>query len=389
MIHLSLERIEKILKVLGDPEKRLPPVFHVAGTNGKGSTLAFLKSILEEAGYTVHRYTSPHLVDLTERFEVRGSPVSMQQLGEILENIHLLAKQYDIHLTPFEELTAAAFELFAREPADVLLLEVGLGGRLDATNVIETPLVSIVTAIDFDHQEYLGSTLEKIAFEKAGIFKEGCPVVIAPQRPSVEKVFQEIAALKNCPLWQFQEPFPQSCELGLYGEHQRLNAQTALTALKAQDYFVISDKAIKNGLLKARWRGRLDHFTDLFPYTLWIDGAHNEAGFKTLEVFFTSHPVERPLTAIVGIRKDKNAFQMLSHLKTFVDQAFFVPLEEGGYCPKDLLEIGASIGLQSCVWENFLTALAQIKEGTVLLTGSLYLVGEFYRKLLNKHQISK
>lgn len=279
-IDLSLDRVQRLLAALGHPEKKLPPVIHVAGTNGKGSTIAFLRAILEAAGLRVHTYTSPHLVRFNERFRLgevgEGKLVSDAELTAALEECERANGGEPI--TVFEITTAAGILLFSRHLADVLLLEVGLGGRLDATNVIDAPLVSIITPISIDHTDFLGDTLEKIAAEKAGIFKHNVPAIIAAQNRDVLTVLERQAARLNAPKKIAGEDWTATEERGrlvyqddnglldlpapkLYGRHQFENAGLAIAALRALPQFKISPAAFEAGMVKAEWPARLQRLS--------------------------------------------------------------------------------------------------------------------------------
>lgn len=298
-IVLGLERVEALLAKLGNPHLQLPPVIHVAGTNGKGSTIAFMRAMLEAGSKRVHVFTSPHLIHFNERIRIAGRLVTDAELLSVFKNIaHVNG---DAPITYFEMTTVAAFVLFARTLADVLLLEVGLGGRLDATNVI-TPAVSVITRISFDHTHLLGDTLEKIAGEKAGIVKSNIPVVLAYQADeNVKNVIRMRAAELNAPLHEYgknstaqelsdgflynQIKYPPPA---LLGAHQILNAANAITAVRL---FMpeISDAAVAAGLQNVEWPGRLQHITSgalagMLPanWQLWYDGAHNDSGAESL-----------------------------------------------------------------------------------------------------------
>ena len=275
-IDLSLDRVQRLLAALSHPERKLPPVIHVAGTNGKGSTIAFLRAILEAAGKRVHAYTSPHLVRFNERFRIgksgEGKLVSDEELIAAMEECELANAGAPI--TVFEITTAAGLILFARHPADVLLMEVGLGGRLDATNVIDNPLATIITRVSVDHTDFLGDSLEKIATEKAGILKRGVPAVIASQHREVLAVIERQAAKLTAPLKIAGEDWTATEERGrlvyqdetglldlpppkLFGRHQFENAGLAIAALRTINQFGIPPAAYEGGMIKADWPARL------------------------------------------------------------------------------------------------------------------------------------
>src|SRR5512139_1927801 len=333
-IDLSLDRVQRLLAALGHPEKKLPPVIHVAGTNGKGSTIAFLRAILEAAGLRVHVYTSPHLVRFNERFRLggrgEGKLVSDEELSATLEECERVNAGAPI--TVFEITTAVGLKLFARHPADVLLMEVGLGGRLDATNVIDTPLASIITRISLDHMDFLGDSLEKIATEKAGILKRGVPVIIAAQNRDVLSVIERQAARLAAPLKIAGEDWTATEERGrlvyqdeaglldlpppkLYGRHQFENAGLAIAALRAINQFGIPPAAFEAGMTKADWPARLQRLSqgrlvELAPpgSELWLDGGHNSDGGRAIAVALADleERVSRPLVLIVGMLSSKD-----------------------------------------------------------------------------------
>src|SRR5882757_8692195 len=329
-IDLSLDRVQRLLAALDHPERKLPPVIHVAGTNGKGSTLAFLRAILEAAGLRVHAYTSPHLVRFNERFRLGGELVSDAELTAALEECERANAGEPI--TVFEITTAAGMLLFARHPADVLLLEVGLGGRLDATNVIDNPIATIVTPISIDHTDFLGDTLEKIAAEKAGIFKRDVPAIIAAQSRDVLSVLERQAARLKAPIKIAGENWTATEERGrlvyqddnglldlpapkLHGRHQFENAGLAIAALRAVPRFKISPAAFEAGMVKADWPARLQRLSagrlvNLIPAgsELWLDGGHNPDGGRAIAAALADleERVSRPLVLIVGMMATKD-----------------------------------------------------------------------------------
>ena len=272
VIDLSLDRMVQLLAALGNPQDRLPPVVHVAGTNGKGSLLAYLKAMMEAGGYAVHRYTSPHLVRFNERIEIGGSAISDAQLLPVLERVAQAAESHPV--TFFEATTAAAFLAFSQFPADVLLLETGLGGRLDATNVIFKPLLTAITPISMDHTEYLGNTLAQIAAEKAGILKDGVPCVTGPQPAEAQAVIASKAAHWHAPLLSYGDNWSvahqkdvllyrsDQSELifpmpSLPGAHQIYNAGTAIACMQALKDFSVPPEKMGQAIAGAFWPARL------------------------------------------------------------------------------------------------------------------------------------
>ena len=267
-IDLTLNRILKVLKLLDNPHLKIPPVIHVAGTNGKGSTIAFLNEILKGEGKSVHVYTSPHLIRVNERIVVAEHPISDEELS------HFQSKIQGLGLSYFEELTCIAFLAFTASPADYVLLEVGLGGRLDATNVVD-PVVSVITSISLDHQDHLGNTIDQIAQEKAGIIKPGKPVVLAHQNDkSVEAIMANISDTLGSLV--VRSEVISDVDLGLAGDHQYENAATALTVAK----LVLGDGDYSHHLKNAKWPGRLQQLCA--SPDIWVDGAHNRDGVHKL-----------------------------------------------------------------------------------------------------------
>ena len=272
------------MTALGNPEKSLPPIIHVAGTNGKGSTIAFMKGILEASGLCVHTYTSPHLISFTERITLNGRPISKSLFQNYLHHIKTINNAAP--LTLFETLTATAFMAFQDHPAHVILLETGIGGRLDATNVIPPPAVCVISSLSYDHQNYLGESLEEIAREKAGIIKPGSKVVIAPQEHYflIDQVL--IPRIKDIGAIKMSLHAPLEVELGLKGLYQIQNAQAALTAVCALLGTSPSEKHLSEGLAKAHWPGRMEKISN--NPEIWLEGAHNEGGFHWL-----SHQIDQ------------------------------------------------------------------------------------------------
>lgn len=415
-IDLSLERIQRLLAALGDPQKRLPPTIHVAGTNGKGSTIAFMRAILEAAGLGVHVYTSPHLVAFRERIRlaaqaqtgefVGGQLVSDEALAGVLTAIEQANAGAEI--TFFEATTAAALKLFADHPADALLLEVGLGGRFDATNVIDRPVCSVITPISIDHVEFLGDSLDKIAFEKAGIIKSGAPVVISAQADEALAVLEREAARRRAPIAIYGQDFLCRAERGrmvyedsnglldlplprLSGRHQLVNAGTAIAALRQ----VLPDlplAAFEQGVVRADWPGRLQNLskgrlTLLAPAgaELWLDGGHNEAGGRVLAEAMADleERAPRPLTLLYGGLKTKDAAGFLSHFVGLASEVFAVPVhgDQAGRAPEEVAAIARGLGLKAEAGAGAEQVLADLaRRGDppprILIAGSLYLVGE-------------
>ena len=414
LIDLSLDRIRGLLARMHHPERRLPPVIHVAGTNGKGSTIAFMRSILESAGLRVHVYTSPHLVRFHERIRLGGMRggrfVSEERLAEALLRAEALNAGDPI--TVFEITTAAALDIFADTPADVLLLEVGLGGRADATNVIDGPACAVVTPIGLDHAEHLGHTLAGIAREKAGIMKRGCPVVIAPQdQVEADDALREAAESAGArPILVGTQDFSVHAEGGrlvyqdetglmdlpaprLTGRHQFTNAGTAIAALKASGFGDLEPKVFESGIANAEWPGRLQllsrgRLTLLLPEgaELWLDGGHNRDGGRAVAAAMADleERSPAPLVLVAAMLATKDAEGYLGEFKGLARELIAVPLaSQMAARPADeLASIASRAGLRSTVVAGIEAALDEISETTferpprVLICGSLYLAGE-------------
>jgi dihydrofolate synthase / folylpolyglutamate synthase len=415
-IDLSLDRVQRLLAALDHPERKLPPVIHVAGTNGKGSTIAFLRAILEAAGKRVHVYTSPHLVRLNERYRLgetgEGVLVSDEELSATLEECERVNAGAPI--TVFEITTAVGLKLFARYPADVLLMEVGLGGRLDATNVVDHPIATIITRIAIDHTDFLGDTLDKIAAEKAGILKRGTPAIVAAQQRDALAAIEREAAKLNVPLKIAGEDWTATEERGrlvyqdeaglldlpapkLCGRHQFENAGLAIAALRAIKPFKISPAAFENGMVKADWPARLQRLAagrlvELAPAgsELWLDGGHNPDGGRAIAVALADleERVSRPLVLIVGMLASKNYAGFLSNFTGLARRMIAVPVPgaEQGLAPETLVDAARVIGLSASGRYSLPDALEAVRKldldppPRILITGSLYLAGEVLRE---------
>jgi dihydrofolate synthase / folylpolyglutamate synthase len=385
LIDLSLDRMIGLLAKFGNPHLSLPPTFHVAGTNGKGSTCAHLRSFLEAAGKSVHVYSSPHLVKFNERFRVNGKLIDDARLADVLEEVERVNGNSPI--TQFEITTIAGFLLFSSNPADYLILEVGLGGRLDATNVIERPLCSIITPISIDHQDYLGETLALIAAEKAGIIKRNTPVIIAPQGPEVVKVLEN-ASRRAKPFIAGQD-FHIKSEHGrliyqdeaglldlppsaLHGDHQFVNAGVAIAALRRVGIDVPYEKGLKN----VTWAARMQHLGN----DIWLDGGHNEAGGRVLSQAL-SQMSPKPLTMILGMINTKNPRDFLVHFKALNPHIYCIPFDYPAALSPDITHKAAlEFGFTSEIAPSFQTAM-QKTHNRVIICGSLYLAGEVLREL--------
>jgi dihydrofolate synthase/folylpolyglutamate synthase len=399
LIDLSLGRMEALLAKLGHPERRLPPVIHVAGTNGKGSTCAFLRAIGEAAGQRVHVYTSPHLVRFHERIRLAGAYVTDEALTATLEEVE--AVNAGAPITVFEVTTAAAFVLFSRVPADLLVLEVGLGGRLDATNVVPRPAASAITSISMDHMDFLGDTIGKIAAEKAGIMRAGVPCATGAQAPEALAVISATAAERGAKLLRrgqdwFCETTPEGLRYrdargalslpppGLIGPHQADNAGIAIAALRAARLPWLSDAAIAEGIAKASWPARLQRLEGrlaaLLPpgFSLWLDGGHNAGAGQALAQHVTQWR-DQPLHLVIGMKQGKASAEFLRPLLPFATSIHAVA-EAGQHLAMSVADIiGASGGVAEpgpTVAEALGKIAAHAKPGRVLIAGSLYLAGE-------------
>ena len=369
---LGLERITALLATLGNPHHRLPPVFHVAGTNGKGSTCAFLRAILEAAGQTVHVYTSPHLVRFNERIRVAGKLITDEDLAPLLAEVLNRAEAYDIGPSFFEATTAAAFLAFSRTPADACIVEVGLGGRLDATNVIARPAVCGIAQIGIDHQAFLGDTIEEIAGEKAGIAKRDVPLVLLDQSAApLQRILDVAAAAGALVLLEGRDwALDSSLTPALPGAHQLRNANLAARMLGV---FGVDDRFIRQGIMTATWPARLQRLTD-GPLTqgkaVWIDGAHNPQGAQALAAHLRDHPMH----LILGILANKDAAGIVGLLAPHALSLTFVAVpDHDSHNPHAL---AAACGGNAAV--SLRKALAPL-DGEILIAGSLYLAGEALR----------
>jgi dihydrofolate synthase / folylpolyglutamate synthase len=412
-IDLSLQRIERLLGKLGNPQLRLPPVIHVAGTNGKGSVIAYLKAMLEAAGRRVHVYTSPHLVRFHERIELAGPDGKSAPIGEA-ELVAYLTQAEQINagevVTFFEITTAAAFLAFAEHPADALLLEVGLGGRLDATNVVPRPALSIITPISLDHTEWLGQTLPQIAREKAGILKRDVTAVLAQQPFEVLDAISSCAEAIAAPLtvWgRDYEAFEQRGRLvfqsarqlldlplpALLGQHQIVNAGTAIAAAQHLSALGLAEpRTIERGLLDVRWQARMQRLTSgplaesiLQGSELWLDGGHNPAGgaaiAQTLAELEERAP--KPVALVLGMLDSKDAEGFLAPFAGLVRHVRTVPVA-GSEAARDtaaLAALAAGLGLAAAPAADVASAVRELAAAEaspirILICGSLYLAGQ-------------
>ena len=402
VIDLTLDRVHRLLGLLGHPEAAIPPAIHIAGTNGKGSTQAMIRAGLEQAGQSVHAYTSPHLARFHERIRLAGQLISEPALTALLDEA--VQKNGPDEITFFEITTCAAFLAFARTPADWTLLEVGLGGRLDATNVI-TPRLSIITPVSLDHEAFLGDTVAKIAAEKAGIIKRGIPVIVGPQHPDGLEVIESTAARLGAPIlaygqhWQvweergrliFQDenglldlPLPN-----LPGPHQIQNAGAALMALR---HLGKDGAACEAAVTRAEWPARMQRLrhgplVHLAPgVELWLDGGHNPAGGEAVAATLARMPA-RPTHLICGMLNTKDVTGYMRPLAPQVTQLHAVSIPgEKNTLPADATRDAAlSAGIPATTAASVAEALDRISatspDARVLICGSLYLAGSILRE---------
>ncbi len=398
-IDLSLERMRVLCAALGEPQHRLPPVVHVAGTNGKGSTVAFIRAIAEAAGLRVHVYTSPHLVRFNERIRLAGRLIEDAPLNAILDRIEAVGTE----ATVFESTTAAAFVAMSETKADLAIVEVGLGGVLDATNVIERPLLSVIAPVDLDHAEFLGTDLHGIAVEKAGILKAGARGLIARQSEAAMAAIEAAARAVHAPLtvmgvdfdawadrgglsFQDQERFLDLPAPALTGPHQVDNAGLAIAVALELD---LPETAIADGLRAVRWPARMQRLT-AGPYSevaraadaeLWLDGGHNPHAGAALAAALAERQsrAPRPLALIVGMLANKDAGGFFEALSQSGAAVFTVPFDGAAAEPEALAAVarGHGLGATPCASvDEALTRALRLGAGRVTICGSLYLAGE-------------
>jgi dihydrofolate synthase / folylpolyglutamate synthase len=409
-IDLSLDRIKRLFATLDHPERRLPPVVHIAGTNGKGSHIAFLRAIAESLGKRAHVYTSPHLVKFHERIVLAGpagsAPIAEDRLADCLLRAET-ANGGEL-ITLFEITTAAAFLAFADVPADLLLLETGLGGRLDATNVVDKPLATAITPISIDHVAFLGDTLSAIAGEKAGILKAGVPCVVGRQEPEALKVIETRAAEIGAPLHIFGRDFDaferggklifqtaaQQIELPLprlHGRHQIDNAGAAIATANIIFGSESTNDALERGLTQAVWPARLERLPPgaLYNYVregseIWLDGGHNPGGAQAIAHALAEMRRQQPgpVHLIWGMMETKDAQAVIAPFKGLVDRIYTVPIpgEPNAFSASSLMKIAANEGFKAAMTSGVRHALLQSRTASsrpkrVLICGSLYLAG--------------
>ena len=398
-IDLSLDRIRRLLAALGNPERALPPVVHVAGTNGKGSLVAFLRAMLEAAGYRVHVYTSPHLVRFNERIRVAGRLIEETALGEVLSECE--AANATAPITFFEITTAAAMLAFARSPADVVLLETGLGGRLDATNVLDAPRLTAITPISRDHRDFLGDRIDGIAAEKAAVMRAGVPCVVAAQSPPAASTLAEVAAAIDAPLfvggrdWRAEATADglayRSAALetrlpppALPGPHQIANAGQAVACLEHLAGFLVPQAAIAEGLREVVWPGRLQHLAagalarHAEGSELWLDGGHNSAAAAALAAHAVAAWRERPLHLVVGMLESKPPEPFLAPFASLAAglAAVAIPGQASSLPAARVAQAAHASGIEAVESGSVEEALRAVPAASrVLVCGSLTLAG--------------
>lgn len=403
-VHLGLERINRLLSALGNPHHQVK-IIHVTGTNGKGSVCAYLSSILTEAGYKVGRYISPHLIDWTERICINETPITTESLVEILKTIQSVISPNEESPTQFEVITAAAWYYFAQNNVDLAIMEVGLGGRLDATNVLENPLVSVITSISREHWQNLGPTITNIATEKAGILKLNCPAVIGQLPTEARVVVEEKIQALNCPtIWvkpaiptpeqtakyQLENLLEIEYPLPLLGQVQLMNSAIAMATLGIlrQNGWSISDTAISQGMEKTRWLGRLQ-WVQWKNKRILVDGAHNPAAAAVLRQYVDT--LNQPIHWVMGMLSTKDHEDIFRAILRPHDQLSLVPVPDHSTANPNSLAILANTVCpnlsQVQTFNELLNALDTVieenaePESTIVLCGSLYLVGYFLKHL--------
>jgi dihydrofolate synthase/folylpolyglutamate synthase len=403
IIDLTLDRVWRLLDALGNPQNDLPLVIHIAGTNGKGSTQAMIRAGLEAAGKTVHAYTSPHLARFHERIRLAGNLITEEHLTAVLDECY--AANGSDPITYFEITTCAALLAMARTPADYTLLEVGLGGRLDATNVIDQPALTVITPISIDHEQYLGDTLAKIAGEKAGIIKRRVPCIVGPQPDEALGVIEAVAARHGAPLLAHGQHWHVSEERGrliyqdetglldlplpnLPGAHQIENAGAALAALR---HLTMGDAAFEAAVTRAFWPARMQRLhsgplTDAAPHAeVWLDGGHNPAAGQALARHLASLPA-RPTYLICGMLNTKDIAGYLTPLAAHATAltALSIPGEANTLPAEVTAEAARAAGLPATTADTALAAVTDIvkicPEARILICGSLYLAGGILRE---------
>ncbi len=379
-IDLNLLRLKKLLHKLDNPQNKLPPVIHIAGTNGKGSTLIFIKKIMEEYGLKVHCYTSPHLIRFNERIILSNKQINDNDLFDTLNEVIKINNNKEI--TFFELTTAVALLNFSRKKADFCLIETGLGGRLDATNAIKKKILNIITSIGLDHEEFLSPYLKNIVKEKCGILSKDIPVIISSQNTNYKNyLLRKKTKDINCKILKLKS-IPKNSYLGLDGIHQKINAKTAVTAIK----YVLKDiknDVIQKGLQKARWPGRIQKLSfknNLLTKSnqILIDGAHNVEGAKIINSHLNKLNLGK-WNFIFGMMNNKNPEEFIEIIEKHIEKIIFIPIrnQKNSYQPEELQNIFKEKKFYSIVKKDLKSALSSISsKKSLFITGSLYLMGD-------------
>lgn len=409
----TLQVMHKIMHLLGNQHLNLPPIIHIAGTNGKGSSVAFLKAIFEKAKYKVQTYTSPNLIFFNERIYANGDYISDDELYILAERVRIICDENNIQPSFFEATTAIAFLFFAQIKSDVLIIETGMGGRLDATNIIQSNIASIITPISMDHMEYLGANILAIANEKSGILKENSGgIVISYQEPEVyELLFQKCDLLSINPIgfgYDFgiskneNDDFCNYIDhknlislqnISLRGDHQLINTASCIAAIKQtkiDKLYNITDSHIIEGLSSAKWAGRIEKVNNKSITMLknsttnfWLDGAHNEAGALALSSWIKDN-FKEPFFLILGMTKNRDVASFIKYFEDIVDKIFAVNIksEPSSYRSEYLVKALQSNLLNvedGNTLEDALEEIIALKPKHVIITGSLFLISDFYK----------
>lgn len=405
------ELILKLLYALGNPHEKLPPTIHVAGTNGKGSTVAMLKSIFTNANYKVHTYTSPHLLEFNERICLAGTDITDSHLYSILERTKEASDRLNLNPSFFEGITAAAFLAFAETDADIVLLETGMGGRLDCTNVIKKPLLTIITPISFDHTAYLGTDILQIAFEKAGIIKKNTPCVIGPQSDDVYNLlFNKCDEMESSSFCYEYDFYAEKTDSGfnysskqfnlalpapnLIGDHQIYNAASVIASIMLiNDKFKITSSQISEGLTSTNWPGRLQLVDALKAKELagdnvdiYLDGAHNAAGAFCLSNWVRDN-LNGDVYLILGMTRNRDILSFCNFFKDCITSGFAVNVESepSSYGATALAQKATEAGIKFTASNSLQEAMSNIKQlhrknpVTIIITGSLFLISDFLK----------
>tara|TARA_Y100000052_G_scaffold27583_1_gene36824 strand:+ start:39237 stop:40514 length:1278 start_codon:yes stop_codon:yes gene_type:complete len=398
-LKLSTAPVRRVLEALGRPQDKLPPVIHIAGTNGKGSTTAFLRAIAEAHGLRVHVDTSPHLIRVNERIRLAGELISDSDMRRYAERV--LEANAGEPLSFFEGMTCVAYLAFSEVPADLTLVEVGLGGRFDSTNVFDQPAISVITPIDFDHRDFLGRHLCQIAWEKAGIIKSGTPVISARQLPEVRRTLQAEARYRDADFFALEDQVTLSAggaetvldldgltigpvTPGLTGEHQKWNAALAMAALKIANVFALEPEKVSAGLRQVEWPARLQTLkagpltAQLPGKTVLLDGGHNPHAAGALHDAMAVHA---PIGIALAMLKNKDVGAYLKELAPLISHIACVPMpgDRNGHEPEHVADCARRLGLSASVHTDLddgLSRLAQEKSDHALICGSLYLAGD-------------